>query len=283
MEKTTVNLTNWQLYVYDGRYSLAGQCDYHPVFGKNSNVAQTTSLVHYAYDDAKKILLYETENTIYSCPLKYLSPYPYRNVVADYKMELTRLYSDEASILDKIISTMARISISLDIEEGWHKDSYKKYKTSKKNVFMLDLESLIAQGQEELKEREKQRHEQLIAEAKKYEDCVYIEIAQLERGDLLAYHIGARTGILKPHFHSGMFQDSIYYVGELEVDGKHEYVDFRFFQRGFGLADTYRWSENIKQAVIKNDTERAICFNDVKIMMGETAIIKPKPKNIPVG
>lgn len=198
-------------------------------------------------------------------------------------MELTRLYCDGATILDKIISTMARLSIGLDIEEGWHKEEYKKFESCKKNVFMQDLESLIVQGQEELKEREKQRHEQLIAEAKKYEDCIYIEIAQLERGDLLAYHIGARTGILKPHFHSGMFQDSIYYVGELEVDGKHEYVDFRFFPRGFGLADTYRWSENIKQAVIKNDTERAICFNDVKIMMGETAIIKPKPKNIPVG
>ena len=283
MEKPTVNLTNWQLYVYKDRYSLAGQCDYHPVLGKNSYVAQTTSLVHYDYDEAEKVLLYETENTLYSCPLKYLSPFPYRNVVPEYKMELTHLYSDEVSILDKIISTMARISIRQDIEEEGRKDFYKKYKPAKKNLFVQELEVLISRGQEELKEREQQRHEQLISQAKKYEDCVYIEIAQLEHGDLLAYHIGSHTGVLKPHFHCGMFQDSIYYIEEFESEGKREYVDFRYFPRGFGLADTYRWSDNIKQAVLKNDSERAICFNDVKIMMGETAVIKPKPQNIPVG
>ena len=171
----------------------------------------------------------------------------------------------------------------IDIEEGWRKEDYKKFKPGKKNLFMEEIESLISQGQEELKEKEKQQYEQLINEAKKYEDCVYIEIAQLEHGDLLVYHIGSCTGVLKPHFHCGMFQDSVYYIEEFESEGKHEYVDFRYFPRGVGLADTYRWSDNIKQAVIKNDTERAICFNDVKIMMGETVVIKPKRQNIPVG
>lgn len=282
MEKATVNLSNWQIYVYDGRYNLSGQCDYHPVLGKNSYVSRTTSLVRYDFDAEEKILFYETRNTLYSCPLKYLLPYPYRDVVAEYKMKLANLYEDEASIIDKIISVMAIISIRQDIEGGWRKDSYEKYKSGKKNKFMEEIESLISQGQEELKEKEQLRYGQLIAEAKKYEDCVYIEIAQLERGDLLAYHIGARTGILKPHYHSSMFQDSIYYV-EYDVDKEYEYVDFRYFPRGFGLADTYRWSKNIKQAVLKNDSDRVICFNDVKIPIGETVIIKPKTRGISDG
>ena len=41
MDKATVNMTNWELYVYEDHYSLSGTADIHPALGKNVYVSQT--------------------------------------------------------------------------------------------------------------------------------------------------------------------------------------------------------------------------------------------------
>lgn len=82
MSKATVNMTNWELYVCEEHYILSGTADNHPALGKNTYVSRTSSLVDYTFTD--DVLIYETRNTIYVCPLKYMITWPYRNVVVRY-------------------------------------------------------------------------------------------------------------------------------------------------------------------------------------------------------
>lgn len=63
MDKSTVTMMNWELYVYRGRYRLSGTADYHPVLGRNAYIAQTSDLVSSKWEN--DVLFYETRNTIY--------------------------------------------------------------------------------------------------------------------------------------------------------------------------------------------------------------------------
>ena len=49
MSKATVNMTNWELYVYEEQYSLSGTADNHPSLGKNTYVSKTSSLINYIF------------------------------------------------------------------------------------------------------------------------------------------------------------------------------------------------------------------------------------------
>ena len=42
MDKATVNMTNWELYVYEDHYSLSGTADNHPMLGKNTYVSRAS-------------------------------------------------------------------------------------------------------------------------------------------------------------------------------------------------------------------------------------------------
>ena len=108
-------MTNWELYVYEGRYNLSGNADHHPRLGKGTYVAHTSYLVDYELKD--DVLKYETRNTIYMCPLKYMSRIPYFNVVEKYKKELMHLADKSSSDLDKIISATAKISLKTGTED----------------------------------------------------------------------------------------------------------------------------------------------------------------------
>ena len=71
MEKQVVNMSNWELNIYDGEFNLEGVGDYHPRLGKDAYISYTTKVEKcYLEED---VLGYETKNTIYLCPLKYMS------------------------------------------------------------------------------------------------------------------------------------------------------------------------------------------------------------------
>ena len=108
MYKSTVTMMNWELYVYRGRYRLSGTADHHPVLGRNAYIAQTSDLVSSKWEN--DVLFYETRNTIYQCPLKYMSTSPYGNVVDSYKEKLSHLDEESDSVLDKIIAAAAKIA-----------------------------------------------------------------------------------------------------------------------------------------------------------------------------
>jgi hypothetical protein len=112
--------------------------------------------------------------------------------------------------------------------------------------------------------------------AGKYEDCVYLEVSNVGSGDLLAYHLGKYTGVVQPDIHVGMFQDSILYM-KYGYDDEEDSLDFRYFPKGMNeVMETYSWSDNIKYAVIKNETGDTLIFNRIKIPEGETMVFTPE-------
>lgn len=252
MDKSTVTMMNWELYVYRGRYRLSGTADHHPVLGRNAYIAQTSDLVSSKWEN--DVLFYETRNTIYQCPLKYMSTSPYGNVVDSYKEKLSHLDEESDSELDKIIAAEAKIT------------------TGKTDEFAEDILRMAEEGKKELEQREEADNQRMFAVIRDIQDCVFLEVNQVEFGDKLAYHIGERFGTVEPVLHSGMFQDSILYT-KYEMEEDDVSLDFRYFPRGYGsVMKTYSWSDNIKCAVIKNEKEYEIMFNNEKVEPGESKI-----------
>ena len=258
MEKAKVTMRNWEPYVYDGEYNLSGTADVHPRLGRNVYVATTSTLIKASLEE--DALIYETRNTIYCCPLKYMRVSPYGNVVQEYREELSHLDTFE-NALDRIIAAAAKIS--LGEPEDTTDEMVRKIRTLQKT------------GQQEMAQMEEQEKQRLIENAGKYEDCVYIEVSSVHSGSKLAYHLGDAVGIVEPRVHSGMFQDSVLYM-KYATEEDPCALDFRYFPKGFGdVMETYSWSDNIKQAVIQNQKGRSLNFNGEEIAPGETKVFTP--------
>ena len=125
-------------------------------------------------------------------------------------------------------------------------------------------------------EKDFAQKERLLQIAKEYENCIYLEVTNVGEGDLLAYHIGEDTGLISPFVHVGMTQDSVLYM---QYEGENDScgLDFRYFPKGFSctIMETYSWSDNIRQVVIKNDTGKVLTFNHVDLADGETIVFTP--------
>lgn len=262
MEKTVVNMSEWELHVWNEEYRLSGIADRHPLLGKNVYIGHTSRLEQYSFEE--DILTYETENTIYKCPLKYMNTEPYLNVDSKYKKKLTKRDEASDSILDKIIAATARLSMGVELD----------------NEFVAHILKVTETGKAELEAMKKAEDERLIAIAKQYEDCIYIEVSNIDAGDKLAYHIGNECGTIESSIHVGMMQDSILYT---KYGEKGVLFDFRYFPKWDSM-QPYCWSINIKQAVIKNISDCPIRFSEETtafgeiIEPGETKIFTPKEK-----
>ena len=280
MEKAKVKMTNWELYVHDGRYNLSGTADNHPKLGRNVYIDRTSSMRDYKME--KDTLIYETRNTIYICPLKYMSTYPYVNVVLKYKLELTHLSEDSDSELDRIISASAKLSLQQDKkhpENLWFHDEFIELKEIKvkEDEYLSEIKKKMKIGQKEIKEAVEKENARLMEIAKQYDDCVYLEVSCIFIGDKLAYHIAGYTGIIEPSLHSGMFQDSVLYMKYRASETDENSLDFRYFPKGMGdTIETYSWSDNIKQAVIKNRMAGKILFNGVEVAPEEVKVFTPE-------
>ena len=269
MSKPYVNMTNWELCVYDNKYHLSGTVDYHPNLGKGIYVSGTSSLVEYTFlDDA---LIYETKNTIYVCPLKYMVTWPYKCVETKYREKLTHRaeYSDD--ILDNIIAASAKLSIEMTRKE--QEEPSEDYSDDE---LLNRIKKLQQTGQIEIEEMEQNERNRLIDIASNYEDCIYIEVYNAGIGNLLAYHLGNSTGVVHPQLHSGMFQDSVLYMKYASEEDQCSF-DFRYWPMGWREnIETYSWSDNIKLAVIKNETGDLLDFNHTTIPAGETMTFTPE-------
>lgn len=258
MEKAKVMMRNWEPYVYDGEYNLSGTADVHPRLGRNVYVATTSTLIMASLEE--DVLIYETRNTIYCCPLKYMRVSPYGNVVQEYREELTHLDTSE-NALDRIIAATAKISL------GEPEDTTDE--------MVSKIRTLQETGQQEIAQMEEQEKQHLIEIAGKYEDCIYIEVSSVHSGSKLAYHLGDAVGIVEPRVHSGMFQDSVLYM-KYATEEDPCALDFRYFPKGFGdVMETYSWSDNIRLAVIQNQKGHSLSFNGEEIAPGETKVFTP--------
>ncbi|MDO5155599.1 MAG: hypothetical protein Q4D51_06505 [Eubacteriales bacterium] len=254
MDKIIVNMTNWEIMVRDGKYNLSGTADFHPILGKYAYVAHTSPLIAYQFLDG--ILTYETQNTIYICPLKYMEVNPYKNVEVEYKQELARQADESDDILDRLVATLAKISIG-DVEE---------------DEFVKQIQLLCEVGQEEIQETMQEDDDRLCEIVAAYENAVYMEVSNTIAGDKLAYHIGEYCGVKYPKLHAESVQDGIIYTkSACEGDDSCEF-DFRYLSDGSTQMETCGWSENIKQVIIKNMKREPIVFNHEMIAPKELKI-----------
>lgn len=244
---------NWELYVYKNCYNLSGTADDHPSLGRNTYISQTSTVVCYELKD--DVLTYETQNTIYVCALKYINTKPYGNVVPKYKKELTHRADESDNCLDIIITALAKMATDNSLDDE----------------FVCHILELAEIGKKEMQEREEAQNRALFEIVKDYENCIYIEVSNIEEGDKLVYHIGDDFGTIMPQLHSGMFQDSVLYR-DYEDNNR---LDFRYFPDIFGVSmRTYSWSDNIQLAVIKNCKQMPITFNGTSIKPGEVESFK---------
>lgn len=284
MNKKNVNMKNWELYIDSNNYNLSGIADNHPKLGKNAYVAYTSSLVNSSFKD--DILMYETKNTIYICPLKYMNIYPYYNVTNHHKKELTHIADQVDNMLNRIIAASAKISIINTNKENNNTNEVDI--THYSNIENIDddysddklvkhIMKLQEQGQKEIEAFKEKENNRLIEIASTYEDCIYIEISNVGYGNTLAYHLGKFKGVVKPEIHLGFVRDSVLYMKYESVNDPCS-LDFRYFPLGImnDTIKTYSWSDNIVQAIIKNDTNYTLTFNQKKIPVGETMIFTPK-------
>lgn len=268
-EKKHIDMYNWELSFYSGEYKLEGIAEYYPDYGKNVYLYRTSTILNHEYCDIRDEVIIETESSIYHCPLKYLNPKPYedyvRNALEDYACCDKR--SDD--IFDKVMAASAKMAITNLMSRGDFKPSVRIIK----DEFYKKLKRKMKQGQKELAELKKEQEEHLINEVEKYEDSVYLEVSNIYSGDPLAFHLGDDSGIVDPILHAGMFQDSVLYM-KLWIESKTA-LDFRYFPKSSDTLETYSWSDNIKQAVIKNTRDRDITFNKEIVKPGEIKIFTP--------
>ena len=247
--KAMVTMTEWELYVYEARYTMSGRADYHPRMGKNAWVGRTSGLQDYRLED--DVLYYETRNTMYVCPLKYMTVKPYKDVVRPYIKELSKLAEKSDGALEQIVSASACMALG------------------EKNAMAEYIGKLQEVGQQELHEKERKENQKLYDIIKEYDQCIYLEMTDVDCGGKLAYHMEDRYGVISPMVHVGMFKDSVLYLHS------EEHIDFRYFPNGiFNSMETYSCSDNIKKIINKNMTEVPLSFNNEIINVEETRVFE---------
>ena len=250
-----VNLSNWGIIGTHSYYMLNGVADDHPELGANVYLAHTSEILEFKIEG--NIVKVKTRSRMYSCPIKFLNIYN----CLDHNVGF--VIGDMQKIFDyvkytEMVKDAERENKSFDVTDlDFNKDVISDF---------LLYDELIKNGQEELKNIEKELEVHLIEEAKKYPNSLYIELQSIGAGSKGGYSFGDNVGIVKPSLHVGMFQDSVLYMR----DG---ILDFRYFPYCGGDAEIYNWSEGLENVVIKNMKKREIIFNGQHIQPEETVVL----------
>lgn len=219
--------------------------------GKFATIRRTSCLIDYKFEN--DVLYYETMNTMYICPLKYMR---IEYASPEDSKQLIEKYNNSDSILDRIIVVLAKLTLNKSPDR-----------------FMKHILSLVKEGTKETELMKLNYMNHLCDEAIKYEDSIYLELSNIEYGDLLAFNINGQSGIVEPSVHFGTFQDSVLYQFVDDTGEKKINIDFRYFPGWFGsTVKTYVWNDCIKQAVIKNIRKNNVEFNKTIIKPSETVI-----------
>lgn len=253
MGKPEVLMRNWVLSLDYDEYNLSGIADEHYALGRFATISHTSKLIDYKFEN--DVLYYETMNTMYICPLKYICTKPLSKS-KEGTNNLIEKCKNSDSILDRIILALAKQALN-----------------KRPDSFMKHILSLVKEGEKETELEKLNYMNHLCDEALKYEDSIYLELSNIENGDLLAFNINGHNGIVEPRVHYGTFRDSVLYQ-YFESTGEDKLtIDFRYFPSWFGsTVETYAWHDNIKQAVIKNTRKGDVEFNKTIIKPGEVAI-----------
>lgn len=249
MGKPEVLMHNWYLMNVGNEYILRGDVKNHPKLGNARNILTSRFVGAILEDD---VLYYETLNTIYKCPLKYLNADYYTLNIKEYNNVRKDIpLQSEFKQLNDLFNSILRISV-------------KRGRITLTD-FDKHLKDLVESGKKELIDLKELEKQHLIEEVSKYESSVYLELTSIHHGDNLAYNINGKIGIVEPQSHIGTFTDSILYCNDT--------VDFRYFIRSNGF-EIYHWSDGIDKLVIKNLKGYGVYINSTLVDPGMTVEIK---------
>ena len=254
--KEKVHMREWEVNIVHGEYNLSGRAEYHYRLGRNVHIAMSSTLEKYEITNEE--LIYETLNTIYICPLKYMNIYPYEDIYLDGDIKkLKNQVKDGKEAMDELI--LAAIHI---ICKETHKSKLAQH-----------ISKLQKGGYEEIQAEKQKEKEEMYELLSQYENCIYMQANNVEYGSPLAYHMNGEYGIMEPSFHCGTFQDSVLYLN-FNDEGKLVF-EFRYFPKWWGSEmKTYAWSSNIEKVIIRNDTAGTLTFNKEEINVGEIKIFE---------
>jgi Zn-finger protein len=91
-----------------------------------------------------ELYVYEARNTMYVCPLKYMTVKPYKDVVRPYIEELSKLAKKSDGALEQIVSASACMALG------------------EKNAMAEYIGKLQEVGQQELHEKERKENQKLF-------------------------------------------------------------------------------------------------------------------------
>lgn len=247
IEKTSINLVDWEIISGRDYLFLVGEADNHPKLGRKVRLSHTSPIIAVGNSENENELIFETENSKYICNWKFV-----RLGHRDFKLTKTKGVPGDV-VYNKFIDVLNYIN-KFEIEGN------KEYIDEITKI--IELSTI---GKKELQEERILENKRLISEADKYSNCIYLEVSNISEGDTLAYNVRDEKGVIKPLLHVGMFQDSVLYM-------KDDLVDFRYFPRGMGL-EIYSWSDNIECLRVKNMKNYDITVDKQIIRPGETVII----------
>lgn len=258
MVKPILYMKEWELYVYDGWYSLLGIVEAYPGYGKDVCMEPTAPMVRYSLDG--DILTYETEDAVYICPLSCLTTVPYADFFYEDIEELKEQIKEMKNDLDRIVHVLVA-------------NALEEQPDGPEAEFVMRVRELQKRERQERREREEQEKERLVEEACKYEDCIYMELMSLTN-DKIGYYLKEANGITEPKTRWGSTWNNCRVLFVMYPEGGNPCrLDFRYFpdfsKNGMGIK-TYSWSKNIKQAVVKNTGGRVLTFNGCELQPGET-------------
>lgn len=247
----TIELKNWIMYVIDDRLSLSGIAVDHPKLGRNIELAKTSKILSIE-EDHSFVMTCRTLNSVYVLDwgLANLSP-------KEYLAEPQALNCPE-TVRDKYITYLQLVKS-------------KDKNADDLNAFLQSYMKVITEGRKRLTKYFGDLDSNLLHNALKYNDCVYMNISSIGRGSNAAYNIGGKTGILKPSNNTGCYVDTIDYSSD-ENSG----VDIQLgYFIGNSCIDLYNISKDIKNIVIHNDKRATVAINgSYQVRFDETIMIE---------
>lgn len=246
-----IELRNWTMYVIKNKLVLSGLADEHPKLGRNVELAKTSAVLSIE-EDKSFIMTCRTLNSVYRLNWAYANLTP-----REFLSEPSTLECAE-TVRDKYITYLQLVKS-------------KNKKIDELNAFLQSYMKVIAEGRKNLENYIDELDSQLVYNARKYNNCIYMSISSISKGNNIAYNIKGETGIINPSDNEGYYVSTVEYK-KLEKSGLNIHLGYFI---GDGCIDIYNISEDIENVVIHNNKKQELIVNGkYHIRFDETVVIE---------
>lgn len=252
MSKHIIEMLSWTPLTYNNVLVLDGTVVYHPKLGSYIHVSYTSEIIDIKLtkdDNNVDIVVCESLNSIYRCPVKFLK-------LGNRIIKLNDSLGQEAKKLETIYNKLLAFNSNED----------------EKDNELETILSLMAQRRKELASIKESRNNKILEIVAKNKDTIYMDISQIHSGDNIAYRLGDECSILK----SEEMKTNDKGLNEITYRNKSIHLSYEIKTYGF---DIIKLSSNIHKVMIHNSKKTSIIVNDIEIKAEETKTI-PRRKLI---